>query len=248
MPRMSPFKHHRFLRDIIQCAVRWYLYCSLSYQGMVDFLSERGITVDRSTIYDWAQKFAPELTKRTEKYLPRTGLDWHVDETYIRVGERWRYLYQAVDANGQMIDSRLSAPREAQAATNFLNMARDRVRLHRPMTIVTDKARAYRSVIREINFRYNPHFDSIRDIDCKWRNNVIGSDHDAIKRLHGCRQSFRSLRMAKVNLSGKEAIITMKRGSQHMRPKVQGKFRFINPLFDAAWNTKIREVTLIATK
>ena len=25
MPRKSPFKHHRFPRDIILCAVRWYL-------------------------------------------------------------------------------------------------------------------------------------------------------------------------------------------------------------------------------
>ena len=59
------------------------------------------------------------------------------------------------------------------------------VRLHRPVTIVTDKAQSYRRVIREINHRYDPHFDSIRHIDKKWRNNRIESDHAAMKRLLG---------------------------------------------------------------
>ena len=67
MPRKPPFKHHRFPRDIILCAVRWYLRYPLSYQDVVDLLAEREITVDRSTVYRWVQKFGPELTKRTEK-------------------------------------------------------------------------------------------------------------------------------------------------------------------------------------
>ncbi len=65
MPRQSPFKHHRFPRDMILCAVRWYLRYPLSYQDVVDLLAERGVTVDRSTVYRWVQKFGPELTKRT---------------------------------------------------------------------------------------------------------------------------------------------------------------------------------------
>ncbi len=30
MPLKSPFKYHRFPRDIILCAVRWYLHYPLS--------------------------------------------------------------------------------------------------------------------------------------------------------------------------------------------------------------------------
>ena len=69
MPRKSPFKHHRFPREIILRAVRWYLRYPLSYQDVVDLLAERGINVDRSTVYRWVQKFGPELTKRTEKHF-----------------------------------------------------------------------------------------------------------------------------------------------------------------------------------
>ncbi|WP_233494865.1 hypothetical protein [Ruegeria sp. A3M17] len=92
MPRRSPFKHHRFPREIILCAVRWYRRYPLSYQDVVDLPSERCVEVDRSTVFCWVQKFSPELTKRTEKHLRRASVDWHVDEAYIRVGGKWRFL------------------------------------------------------------------------------------------------------------------------------------------------------------
>lgn len=235
MPRKSPFKHHRFPRDIILCAVRWYLRYPLSYQDVVGLLAERGINVYRSTVYRWVIKFGPEMTIRTEKHLRRTSLDWHVDETYIRVGGKWRYLWRAVDANGQMVDFRLTARRDAKAAKAFLNKAIERVRLHRPVTIVTDKSPTYRRVIREINYRYDPHFDSIKHIDRKWRNNLIESDHAAMKRLLGYRQSFRSLRTAKATISGIETIRTIKRGHIHSKKLgVEGEIAFISQLFEAA--------------
>lgn len=134
-----------------------------------------------------------------------------------------------------MVDFRLTARRDAKAAQAFLNKAIERVRLHRPVTIITDKAHAYRRVIRDINHRYDPHFDSIRHIDQKWRNNLIESDHAAMKRLLGYRQSFRSLRTAKATLSGIETIRTIKRGNVHQRqPGVRGEIAFIAGLFEPA--------------
>jgi transposase, IS6 family len=235
MARKSPFKHHRFPRDIILCAVRWYLRYPLSYQDVVDLLAERGVSVDRSSVYRWVPKFGPELTKCTEKHLRRASVDWHVDETYIRVGGRWRYLWRAIDANGLMADFRLTARRDAKAARAFLRKAIERVRLHRPVSICTDKAQSYRRVIREINHRYDSHFDSIRHIDQKWRNNLIESDHAALKRLLGYRQSFRTLRTAKATLTGIETIRTIKRGHIHNKQAgVIGEMAFIDKLFEIA--------------
>ncbi len=74
-----------------------YLRYPLSYQDVVDLPAERGLEVDRSTVFRWVQKFGPELAKRTEKHIRRLRLNWHVDETYIRVGGKWRYLWRAVD-------------------------------------------------------------------------------------------------------------------------------------------------------
>ncbi len=230
-----PIQTSPFPRDIILCAVRWYLRYPLSYQDVVDLPAERGIKVARSSVYRWVQKFGPELTKRTEKHLRRASVDWHVDETYIRVGGKWRYLWRAIDANGQMVEFRLTARRDAKAAWAFLRKAIERVRLHRPVTICTDKAHTYRRVIQEINHRYDPHSESIRHIDRKWRNNLIESDQAALKRLLGYRQSFRSLRTAKATLSGIETIRTIKRGHiHHKKPGVIGELDFIGRLFETA--------------
>jgi IS6 family transposase len=235
MQNRSPFKRHRFPQDIILLAVRWYCRYPLSYQDVVDLLAERGVAVDRSTVFRWVQKFGPEIAKRAERHLRRSSLDWHVDETYLRVGGKWRYLWRAVDANGQLIDFRLTARRDAKAAKAFLCKAIERVRLHRPVLIITDKAPTYYKIIREINHCYDPHFDGTKHIDKKWRNNRIESDHAALKRLLGYRQSFRSLRTAKATLQGVEILRTIKNKHIHNpHPGIQGEIKFVKNLFRTA--------------
>lgn len=154
-----------------------------------------------------------------------------IDETYLRVGGQLRYLWRAIDANDpprdsamqcpaeqRMVDVRLTARRDAQAAKAFLNKATARVRLHRPVTICTDKAHANRRVIREINRRHDPHFDGIRCVDLKARNTLIESDHAAMKRLHGNRWSFRSVPTPKATPSGIETTRTIKPGKLQTSP------------------------------
>lgn len=51
MSRKASFKHHRFPREVILCAVRWYLRYALFYQEVVDLLVERGVIVNRWTVY-----------------------------------------------------------------------------------------------------------------------------------------------------------------------------------------------------
>ena len=69
-------------------------------------MTERGVPVDHSTIYRWVQKYAPELDKQTRWYrqVPDwQARSWRVDETYIRVGGRWCYLYRAITAGGHTL-------------------------------------------------------------------------------------------------------------------------------------------------
>lgn len=61
----------------------------------------------------------------------------------------------------------LTIRRDAKAEGAFLNGAIERVRRHRPVTIVTDKAHLYRRMTYEISHLYGPHFDSTRHIDRK---------------------------------------------------------------------------------
>ena len=48
---------------------------------------------------------------------------WRVDETYVRVKDRWYYLYRAIDSRGATIDFLLAALRDADAAKRLFRKA-----------------------------------------------------------------------------------------------------------------------------
>jgi IS6 family transposase len=93
-----------------------YLRYPRVYQDVTNLIAKRGLDVDRSTVFRGVQKFGPQLSRRAPRRLSRASLNWHVDETCIRVGEKWRYLWRAIDANGQLVDFRHTARRDAKAA------------------------------------------------------------------------------------------------------------------------------------
>ncbi|RKJ94262.1 DDE domain-containing protein [Pseudoroseomonas wenyumeiae] len=95
--------------------MRWYLVFPISYRDLAGMLSDRGIAVDRTTLFRWVQAYASRLEHRVRRHLrPCTGY-WRVDETYIKVKGSWTYLYRAVDSLGQTIGFLLSARRDAAA-------------------------------------------------------------------------------------------------------------------------------------
>ncbi len=63
------------------------------------------------------------LEKRCRPHLCSTNDSWRVDETYIKIKGKDRYLYRAVDSTGQTLDFLLTAHRDAQAAERFLHKA-----------------------------------------------------------------------------------------------------------------------------
>jgi transposase, IS6 family len=81
-------------------------------------MKERGLDVDHSTIFRWVQKYAPELNKRIRQHVKMSGTSYRVDETYIKVGKACKYLYCAVDKDGQTIEFMLSAKRDVSAANH----------------------------------------------------------------------------------------------------------------------------------
>src|ERR687893_2667904 len=76
----SAFRGYRFPDDIIALAVRWYLRYRLSYADVVEWLAERGITVDPSTVYDWVRTFTPRFIDAARAKRTPVGQRWRVDE------------------------------------------------------------------------------------------------------------------------------------------------------------------------
>src|SRR3712207_1922870 len=104
------FRGCRFPAEVILWAVRWSLQFGLSYRRLEAMLADRGVAVDPVSLNRWVQRFAPELERPVRRHLRPCRGPWHVDETYVRVGGQWRFLYRAV---GQRPDHRFPAQRHA---------------------------------------------------------------------------------------------------------------------------------------
>ncbi len=115
----SAFTGFRFPSEVIVLAVRWYLRYGLSYRDIEELLGERGIEVDHVTIYRWVQRFTPLLADAAGPCRHTVGDRWYVDETYVKVSGKWRYVYRAVDKYGQIIDVLVSARRDLRAARRW---------------------------------------------------------------------------------------------------------------------------------
>lgn len=83
-------------------------------------MRERGLTVDHVTVFRWVQRYAPEINKRMRPRLNRSGTSYRLDETYVKVGKSWKYLYRAVDKDGATIEFMLSAKRDVCGGETLL--------------------------------------------------------------------------------------------------------------------------------
>ncbi len=82
---VSEFSGFRFPPDVIALAVRWYLRYSLSYPDVEELLAERGIVVDRTTIYRRVRRFTPLLIDAARPCRHSPGDRWFTDETYVKI-------------------------------------------------------------------------------------------------------------------------------------------------------------------
>lgn len=102
------FKLHRYPRVVILHAVYLKLRFTLSYRDVEELLSMRGVQVDLSTAQRWVFKFSTEIEKNLHKRKRQVCSSWKMDETYIKVGGKDRYLYRAVDKFGNTVDFQLT--------------------------------------------------------------------------------------------------------------------------------------------
>jgi len=194
-------KGHNFERDIIMLNVRWYLSYKLSYRDLEEMAAERGLEVDHTTIYRWVIKFTPELEKAVRLLKRPVGKSWRLDETYIKVKGQWKYLYRAVDKEGNTVDYLLTAKRDRKAAKRFICKAiKSNVE---PIKINIDKSGANTAGINDYNI------DESTDIEIrqnKYLNNIIEQDHRPIKQLCRATLGFKKFRTAKITIGGFEVV------------------------------------------
>ncbi len=153
LPNMSliqkSFRRLHYPVAIIAQCVRWYLAYSLSLRNLEEMMAERGIIVDHSTLHRWVIRMVPRLDRAFRRCKRTVGRRWRMDETSIKVKGEWKYLYRAVDTDGQTIDFLLTAKRDAAAALRFFRKA---MRHHgEPEVVTIDKSGANTAALTILN-------------------------------------------------------------------------------------------------
>jgi len=209
------YKHHRYPQIIIQQAVYFKLRFTLSYRDVEELMAIRGIKVDHSTIQRWVFKFSEGIEKNMNKRKRQTSSSWRLDETYIKVGGKHRYLYRAVDKQGHTIDFLLTKRRMKGSAQKFLNKAIGNN--GKPCIINIDKSGANTAGIRTWNKR-NMTSKKIKIRRVKYLNNIVEQDHRSIKRRITITTGFKEFESAQRTLAGIEIVHIIRKG-QILNPK-----------------------------
>ena len=194
---------YRFPREVIAVAVRWYLRYGLSYRDVEQLLAERGIEVDHVTIYRWVQAFTNEFIEHARPARHTTGDRWFVDETYVEVAGRWRYLYRAVDQHGQIMDVLVSDRRDSGAARAFFTRA-----LHcgpTPVEVTTDRAPVYPRVQDEL-------IPTARHVLEQYANNRVEADHGRLKARLRPMRGVKTITSLRIVASGHAFLQNLRRG------------------------------------
>jgi putative transposase len=200
------FKGAHFPQDIILMGVRWYIAYPLSYRHVEELMRERGVHVDHATVNRWVVKYSPHLEEAFHRRKRPVWVSWRMDETYIKIKGAWRYLYRAVDKQGQTIDFLLTKQRDQEAAQRFLKKA---IRRHGvPAKITIDGSEANEAAIN----RYNEeHGTAIEIRQIKYLNNIIEQDHRAVKRVTRPMLGFKAFEAAQATLAGIELMHMLKK-------------------------------------
>lgn len=185
--------------------------------------------------FQMGSEICPEINKRIHPYLKLAGASYRIDETYIKVGKHWKYLYRALDKEGKTIEFMLSAKRDIPAVKRFFKkmMRADHRRL--PFSISVDKHASYPDAFT------TSQEEKVLPFDCslrrtKYLTNIVEQDHRFIRRRWRAMQCFRCFHTAERAIEGVESMHMMRKGQVKRldgRDSV-GQAKFVASLFQIA--------------
>ena len=208
--------------------VRWYLAYSLSYRDVEELALERGLKVDHSTIHRWVIEYAPQLEQSfRSRHKKQVDVSWRMDLTYIKVKGEWKYLYRAVDKEGNTVDFMLSKKRDEPAARKFFIKAIGSSGI--PEKVTMDKNGSNKAGLNSVNLQLALLFMlggipiQIMTRQIKYLNNIVEQDHRFVKKITKPMKGFKAFDCAKATLAGIELHHMLRKG-QHMQSANQSIF------------------------
>ncbi|WP_443075573.1 IS6 family transposase [Streptomyces sp. NBC_01483] len=203
-PVPPAYKGHRYPVEVISHCVWLYFRFPLSYREVEELMLQRGVIVSHETIRRWCAKFGQAYANGLRRRRPRPGDKWHLDEVFIKINGVRKYLWRAVDQDGNVLDILVQNRRDKAAARQFFRRLMKKTRAV-PRVIVTDKLRSYGAAHREV-------MHSVENRSHKGLNNRAENSHQPTRQRERAMKGFRSVGAAQRFLSAFSGI------SPHFRP------------------------------
>ncbi|MEV7864033.1 IS6 family transposase [Streptomyces hirsutus] len=206
MSSASPsYKGHRYPVEVISHCVWRYFRFPLSFREVEDLMPGRGVLVSYETIRRWCAKFGQAYANALHRRRPRPGDKWHLDEVFVKINGELKYLWRAVDQNGNVLDILVQNRRDKVAARRFFRRLLKRT-CSVPRVVVTDKLRSYGAAHREV-------MPSVEHRSHKGLNNRAENSHQPTRQRERAMKGFRSVGGAQRFLAAFSGI------SPHFRPR-----------------------------
>ncbi|MDX3133277.1 IS6 family transposase [Streptomyces europaeiscabiei] len=206
MAAVSPsYKGHRYPVEVISYCVWLYFRFPLSFREVEELMLERGIVVSYETVRRWCANFGQRYAGALRRRQPRPGDKWHLDEVFIKINGEPKYLWRAVDQDGNVLDILVQNRRDKAAARRFFRRLMKKTHAV-PRVIVTDKLRSYGAAHREV-------MPSVEHRQSKYLNNRAENSHQPTRQRERAMKGFRSVSGAQRFLSAFSGI------SPHFRPR-----------------------------
>jgi DDE domain len=128
--------------------------------------------------------FGPMIAADLRKRRPKPPWVWHLDEVYLKIGNRMVYLWCAVDAEGEVLDVLVQSKRNRHAALKLMRKLLKKYAFA-PERLVTDDLRSYGSAARDLGLES-------RRVRGRWKNNRAENSHQPTRRRERKMQRFKS--------------------------------------------------------
>ena len=199
---------YRFPPDIISHAVWLYHRFGVSFRDVEDLLAQRGITVSYEAIRLWCLTFGSVYARRLKRRQGRLGDIWHLDEVFVTIQGQRRYLWRAVDQDGDVIDILVQPRRDCRAATRFFRkLLKGQERT--PGRLVTDKLSSYRAAHRAVMLSVAHRTD-------RYENNRAEVSHQPTRQRERQMRRFKSPGQAQRFLSVHGLVRNLFRVGRHL--------------------------------
>ncbi|MEV0695844.1 IS6 family transposase [Streptomyces sp. NPDC050388] len=205
---LRSYQGHRYPVEIIAHCVGRYFRFPLSFREVEELILKRGVAVSYETIRRWCLKLGRSYANALRRRRPRSGDTWHLYEVFITINGEQKYLWRAVDQDGNVLDTLVQSRRDAKAAKRFLaRLLKKQGRV--PRVLITDKLRSYGTAHRELmpSAEHRAH---------KGLNNRAENSHQPTRQRERAMKGFRSVGGAQRFLAAFSGISPHFRTHRHL--------------------------------